>query len=78
MLKFIQKNLIDTTRLTPEEKWEKVTIANNFIFYKIMQNNHKESVLMFMQSEHQKLLIWKCKLPIQANFQKEQDFIRPR
>ena len=110
MLKFIQKNLIDTTRLTPEEKWEKATIANNFIFYKIMQNNHdvckelleillkikidhiemhneeiieidygkKESVLMFMQSEHQKLLIWKCKLPIQANFQKEQDFIRPR
>ena len=40
MLKFIQKNLIDTTRLTPEEKWEKATIANNFIFYKIMQNNH--------------------------------------
>lgn len=40
MIKFIQKNLIDTTRLTPEEKWEKATIANNFIFYKIMQNNH--------------------------------------
>ncbi len=40
MLKFIQKNLIDTTRLTPEEKWEKATITNNFIFYKIMQNNH--------------------------------------
>ena len=26
--------------ITPEEKWEKATIANHFIFYKIMQNNH--------------------------------------
>ncbi|MBR5934205.1 MAG: Rpn family recombination-promoting nuclease/putative transposase [Treponema sp.] len=25
--------------LTPEEKWEKATIANNFIFYKVMRNN---------------------------------------
>ena len=25
--------------LTPEEKWEKSTIANNFIFYKVMRNN---------------------------------------
>ena len=25
--------------LTPEEKWERATIANNFIFYKIMYNN---------------------------------------
>ena len=24
---------------TPEEKWEKATIANNFIFYKVMHNN---------------------------------------
>ena len=24
---------------TPEEKWEKATIANNFIFYKVMRNN---------------------------------------
>ncbi len=25
--------------LTPEEKWERATIANNFIFYKVMRNN---------------------------------------
>lgn len=25
--------------LSPEEKWEKATIANNFIFYKVMHNN---------------------------------------
>lgn len=25
--------------LTPEEKWERATIANNFIFYKVMHNN---------------------------------------
>ena len=54
MLKFIQKNLIDTTRLTPEEKWEKATIANNFIFYKIMQNNHDvcKELLEILTSTH--------------------------
>lgn len=26
-------------RMTPEEKWENATIANNFIFYKVMHNN---------------------------------------
>ena len=25
--------------LTPEEKWERATIANNFIFYKVMRHN---------------------------------------
>ena len=25
--------------LTPEEKWEKATLANNFIFYKVMRNH---------------------------------------
>lgn len=25
--------------LTPEEKWKNATIANNFIFYKVMRNN---------------------------------------
>ena len=25
--------------LTPEEKWNRATIANNFIFYKVMRNN---------------------------------------
>ena len=27
------------TTMTPEEKWENATIANNFIFYKVMRNN---------------------------------------
>ena len=26
-------------QLTPEEKWEQATIANNFIFYKVMRHN---------------------------------------
>ena len=30
---------IETKELTPEEKWEQATIANNFIFYKVMRNN---------------------------------------
>ena len=29
----------ETTEITPEEKWEKATIANNFIFYKVMRHN---------------------------------------
>ena len=29
----------NNTALTPEEKWEKATIANNFIFYKVMRSN---------------------------------------
>ena len=27
------------TQLTPEQKWEQATIANNFIFYKVMRHN---------------------------------------
>ena len=34
---YMSKN--NETILTPEEKWEKATIANNFIFYKVMRNN---------------------------------------
>jgi predicted transposase/invertase (TIGR01784 family) len=30
---------LNEKKLTPEEKWEQATIANNFIFYKIMRNN---------------------------------------
>ena len=26
-------------KLTPEEKWERATLANNFLFYKVMHNN---------------------------------------
>ena len=29
----------DSEFLTPEEKWKNATIANNFIFYKVMHNN---------------------------------------
>ena len=29
----------DVKNLTPEEKWEQATIANNFIFYKVMHEN---------------------------------------
>ena len=29
----------DDHELTPEEKWNRATIANNFIFYKVMRNN---------------------------------------
>ena len=45
------------TELSIEQKWEKATIANNFIFYKIMQNNHdvcKEllEILLKMKIDH--------------------------
>ena len=26
-------------KLTPEEKWEQATLANNFIFYKVMRHH---------------------------------------
>lgn len=29
----------NTVELTPEEKWKNATIANNFIFYKVMRSN---------------------------------------
>ena len=29
-------------KLTPEEKWEQATLANNFIFYKVMRNHPDE------------------------------------
>ena len=43
--------------LTPEEKWEKATIANNFIFYKVMRHNPdvcKEllEILLEMEIDH--------------------------
>ena len=43
--------------LSPEEKWEKATIANNFIFYKVMRNNPevcKEllEILLEIQIDH--------------------------
>ena len=45
------------SNLTPEEKWENATIANNFIFYKVMRNNPdvcKEllEILLEMEIDH--------------------------
>lgn len=47
----------ETRPLTPEEKWEKATIANNFIFYKVMRNHPdvcKEllEILLEMEIDH--------------------------
>ena len=33
------------TELTPQEKWEQATIANNFIFYKVIRRD-KPAVLL--------------------------------
>ena len=33
------KQTIPVTKITPEQKWKSATIANNFIFYKIMRHN---------------------------------------
>ena len=33
------KKITPATEITPEEKWNSATIANNFIFYKVMHNN---------------------------------------
>ncbi len=45
------------SELTPEQKWKKATIANNFIFYKIMRHNPdvcKEllEILLEMEIDH--------------------------
>ena len=47
----------ETKEITPEEKWEKATIANNFIFYKVMRHNPdvcKEllEILLEMEIDH--------------------------
>ena len=33
------KNNTEITELTPEQKWEQATLANNFIFYKVMRHH---------------------------------------
>lgn len=33
------KQTESATEITPEQKWKSATIANNFIFYKIMRHN---------------------------------------
>ncbi len=43
--------------LTPEEKWNRATIANNFIFYKVMRNNedvckHLIEILLDLEIDH--------------------------
>ena len=45
------------SELTPEQKWQKATIANNFIFYKVMRHNPdvcKEllEILLEMEIDH--------------------------
>ena len=47
----------NNSELTPEQKWEQATIANNFIFYKIMRHNPdvcKEllEILLELQIDH--------------------------
>ena len=38
------KQVIQENEKTPEEKWKSATIANNFIFYKIMRYNLVKSI----------------------------------
>ena len=47
----------NNTHLTPEEKWNQATIANNFIFYKVMRNNedvcrHLIEILLDIEIDH--------------------------
>ena len=39
MSNFNDENSTDIVEQTLEQKWKNATIANNFIFYKVMQNN---------------------------------------
>ncbi len=48
----------ESTLLTPEQKWEQATIANNFIFYKVMRNNPdvcKELLEILLEIEIEKI-----------------------
>lgn len=50
----------DNINLTPAEKWENATIANNFIFYKVMHNNpgickRLLEILLEMKIDHIKM-----------------------
>ena len=48
----------ETEILTPEEKWEQATIANNFIFYKVMRYNPdvcKELLEILLEMEIEKI-----------------------
>jgi len=50
--------IIDEHELTPEEKWNRATIANNFIFYKVMRNNPdicKELLEILLEIEIEKI-----------------------
>ncbi|MCR5698775.1 MAG: Rpn family recombination-promoting nuclease/putative transposase [Treponemataceae bacterium] len=35
----MEKTIKNEHQLTPEEKWEQATLANNFLFYKVMHDN---------------------------------------
>ncbi len=46
--------------LTPEEKWERATLANNFIFYKVMRHHpdackHLIEMLLNIEIEHMEM-----------------------
>ena len=44
----------ETKKLTPEEKWNQATIADNFIFYKVMRHNQdvcKELLEILLEME---------------------------
>lgn len=50
----IDRKIKDERQLTPEEKWERATIANNFIFYKVMRHNPdvcKELIEILLEME---------------------------
>lgn len=49
--------ITNETNLSPEEKWQRATIANNFIFYKIMHENpdvckHLLEILLEIEIDH--------------------------
>ena len=57
------KNISETkNELTPEQKWEQATLANNFIFYKVMRNHpdacqHLIEILLNVKIEKMEM-IW--------------------
>ena len=45
-------------KLTPEQKWEKATLSNNFIFYKVMRDHPqacKQLLEMLLKIKIQKM-----------------------
>ena len=38
-------------KMTPDEKWDNATLANNFIFYKVMRNHPEAYKHFFIRAE---------------------------